>query len=54
MKKVRGALRALKAQVLLGGSGDTPPGNFSLFLARSNMFFCTFEVSFTMCKTVNR
>ena len=27
MKKVRGALRALKAQVLLEGSGDTPPGS---------------------------
>ena len=49
MKKVRGALRALKAQVLLGGPETCPPPrNLFLFLARSNMFFCTFEVSFTI------
>ena len=53
MKKVRGPLRALKVQVLLGGPGTSPPEIF-LFLACSNMFFCTFEVSFTVCKTVNR
>ena len=31
MKKVREALRALKAQVLLGGSGETPPEMFFYF-----------------------
>ena len=46
MKTVRGALRALKAQVLQGGAG-TPPRIFFL-LACSNMFLCTFEVSFTV------
>ena len=38
MKKVRRALRALKAQVLLGGSGDTPPRNFFLFLHAQTCF----------------
>ena len=47
MKKVRGALRAMKTQVLLGGPG-TRPQNFFLFLTRSNMLFCPFEVSFTI------
>ena len=31
MKKVRGTLRALKAQVLLGGSEESPPGIFFYF-----------------------
>ena len=31
MKKVRGALRAMKAQVLLGGPGTRPPEIFSIF-----------------------
>ena len=48
MKKVGGgALRAMKSQVLLGGP-RTRPTEFFLFLARSNMFFCPVEVSFTI------
>ena len=46
MKKVRGAVRALKAQVMLRGLG-TGSQNVFLVLACSNMFLCTFEVSFT-------
>ena len=49
MKKVRGALRAMKTQLLSGGPATrVPPPNFFLFLASSNMFFYTFEVSFTI------
>ena len=48
MKKVKGALRAMKAQVLLGGPGTRPPRIFFVFLTRSNMLFCPFEVSFTI------
>ena len=48
MKKVRGALRALKAQRKCCKGGAGTPQNFFLFLACSNMFFCTFEVSFTI------
>ena len=45
MKKVREALRSLKAQVLLRGPGHALR-IFFLFLACLNMFFCTFEISF--------
>ena len=37
-KKVRGALRALKAQVLLGGLGTRPPEFFSIFSMLKHVF----------------
>ena len=51
MKKVRESLRALMAPVLLGGPGHALQ-NFFLFLASSNTFSCTFEVSFTWGFTI--
>ena len=47
MKKVRGGSSTAEGTSAARGSGDTPP-EFFLFLARLNMFFCTFEVSFTI------
>ena len=38
MKKVRGALRPLKAQVLLGGPGTRPPEIFSSFSTLKHVF----------------
>ena len=49
MKKVGGGSSSAEGTIIARGSGDTPhPRIFSpIFLARS-MFFCTFEVSFTI------
>ena len=38
MKKARGALRAMKAQVLLGGPGTRPPEFFSIFNTLKHAF----------------
>ena len=38
IKKVRGALRSLKAQVLLGGPGTRPPEFFSIFSMLKHVF----------------
>ena len=38
MKKVRGVLRLLKSQVLLGGPGTRPPEFFSIFSMLKHVF----------------
>ena len=48
MKKVRGGSSSDEDTSAARGSGDTLPRNFFLFLTRSNMLFCPFEVSFTI------
>ena len=50
MKKVRGGgSSSAEGTSAAMGSRDTPLlPEFFLFLARSNMFFCTFEVNFTI------
>ena len=48
MKKVRGALRALKAQVLPGGPGTHPPEFFSIFSTLKHFFLHIRVLSFAI------
>ena len=48
MKKFRGGSSSAEGASAARGSRDMLPRNLFLFLAHSDMFFCTFEVSFTI------